>query len=225
MRLGWLAGLGHAPLDSQALHIGRLVVEQLEHALADLALAVRVRLEGLLGELGEQVGRGHVAKVLVPAQGGRGAEQRLARLRRRKAAEPRGGPGRSGCAAGRVASSRRVQAWCARLLVVFSRIEATVNDVISGARCERHHGVRRCGRGRRGVGVRQGLAMQGLAGTPSGRVLRGFFGFALHSRKVQSTQSRGTRGAPQRPTRGRHLSAHLPLVDRSERPSRSPSTR
>jgi hypothetical protein len=55
-------------LDGEALHIGALVVQQLEHALADLALAVRVRLERLLGELSEQVGRRHVAEVLVPAR-------------------------------------------------------------------------------------------------------------------------------------------------------------
>ena len=53
----------------------------------------------------------------------------------------------------------------ALLLVVFSRIEATVNDVISGARCERRHGVRRCGRGWQGVGVRAGFGEAGREGT------------------------------------------------------------
>lgn len=53
-------------LHRERLHVRRLVVDQLEQALAHLALAVRVGLEGVLGELGEEVGGGHVAKVLVP---------------------------------------------------------------------------------------------------------------------------------------------------------------
>ena len=45
--------------------------EQLEHDLADLAIAVRVGLEGLVEELGEQVGCRHIAEVLRRAAGRR----------------------------------------------------------------------------------------------------------------------------------------------------------
>jgi len=42
------------------MHTRRLVDEQREHALADLALAVEVRLKGLLGDREEKVRGGHM---------------------------------------------------------------------------------------------------------------------------------------------------------------------
>mmetsp|Transcript_16020 Transcript_16020/g.48982 ORF Transcript_16020/g.48982 Transcript_16020/m.48982 type:complete len:203 (-) Transcript_16020:46-654(-) len=63
----------HAPheqwkaLDGKALHVPCCVAQELDDHVAQFALALMVHLEGILLQLPEQVGGGHVPKVLVPA--------------------------------------------------------------------------------------------------------------------------------------------------------------
>ena len=62
------ASLGRVEIRASA----HLVVELLEHDVDHLLLHVRGGAEGVLGELGEEIGGGHVPKVCGEGSGGRG---------------------------------------------------------------------------------------------------------------------------------------------------------